>query len=66
MTAEAVLRRIEKRCREDAAAMTGYAPTWRGSKGGAIMAGARAEARAHVACCREIAALCREIRKEAR
>lgn len=65
MTVEQVLRRIERECREDMAALKGYAPRWRGDKG-SVMKGAQAEARGVVDKCREIRLLCRKLRREHR
>jgi len=64
MTVEQALRRIEAKCREDVAAFEGYAPRWRGDKGGPVMTGAQAEARGAVRACNEVRLLCRRLRSE--
>ena len=64
MTVEQVLRRIEAKCREDVSAFEGYAPRWRGDKGGPVMTGAQAEARGVVRACNEVRLLCRRLRSE--
>ncbi len=66
LTVEQVLRRIERECREDMAALHGYAPRWGADGNGPIMRGARSEARGVVDKCREIRLLCRRLRREHR
>lgn len=62
MNVEAVLRRIERQCREDEATYgPSYRPRSRGGRGEPEW-GAIAEARGVAATCREIRALCRRLR----
>ena len=64
MTVEQVLRRIERECREDMAALKNYEPHWRPDGTGPVMKGALGEARGVVDKCREIRLLCRKLRRE--
>jgi len=66
MTVETVLRRIEKQCREDAAAFRGYKPMVCGKKLPVPGPGACGEARGSVTTLDEIRTLCRTLRREHR